>query len=195
MFDKINVIKIVKDHISTFKDYRTNKYKIGDFILFFGIPLLIAGIFSYFNISLTHNLISLLITSLSIFAALLFNLLLLIYDVVQKTKNESALKIRFLKEVYSNISFCILIAILAVIILILISCYDELYVRNDNMYYYCHVLLSIFNGINDINNTLFIYRIFNFIAYYLIILFLLTLFMILKRIHILLYKEYKEVEK
>jgi len=171
MFNKVNVIKIVRDHISTLKDYRTNKYKIGDFILFFGTPLFIAVIFAYFNISLTQNLISLLITSLSVFAALLFNLLLLIYDVVQKSKNGNALKIKFLREVYSNISFCILIAILAIVILILIS---------------------IFNNRNDI---LFIYQIFNFITYYLITLFLLTLFMILKRIHVLLYKEYKEVEK
>jgi len=168
MFSKVNIVKIVKHHISTLKNYRTNKYSVGDFILFFGIPLFIAVIFVYFNISLTHNLTSLLITSLSIFAALLFNLLLLIYDIVQKTKNRNTLKIRFLKEVYSNISFCILIAILAVVILIFIS---------------------IFNNRND----LFIYRIFNlifnFMAYYLITLFLLTLFMILKRIHVLLYKE------
>lgn len=165
MFDKVNVIKIVGDHISTLKDYRTNKYKVSDFFLFFGLPLFIAIFFAYFKISLTQNLISLLITSLSIFAALLFNLLLLIYDVVQKSRDGNSLKIKFLKEVYSNISFCILIAILAVVILILISIF------------------------NNNRSVLFIYQIFNFIAYYLIILFLLTLFMILKRIHILLYKE------
>ena len=168
MFDKINIIKIVKDHISTLKDYRTDKYKIGDFFLFFGIPFLIVVILVFFNILLTSKLISLLITSLSIFAALLFNLLLLIYDVVQKAKNGSKnarIKIRFLKEVYSNISFCILIAVLSVAILILIS---------------------IFNNI-----TTLIYF-FNWIAYYLIILFLLTLLMILKRIHVLLYREVEE---
>ena len=164
MFDKVNVSKIIRDHISTLKDYRTNKYKIGDFILFFVTPLFFAVIFPYFNILLTHNLISILITSLSIFAALLFNLLLLIYDIVQKSKNENRLKIKFLKEIYSNISFCILIAIWAVVFLILIS-------------------------ISDSRCSTLIFLSFNFIAYYLMVLFLLTLFMVLKRIHVLLYKE------
>jgi len=166
MFDKINVSKIVKDHISTLKDYRTNRYKIGDFILFFITPLFFAILFLYFKIQLIHNLISLFVTSLSIFAALLFNLLLLIYDIMQKSKNYNTLKIKFLKEVYSNISFCILIAILAIIILILINVFNK-----------CNV---------------FIFLVFNFMGYYLITLFLLTLFMILKRIHVLLSKEVEE---
>lgn len=177
MIEKINISKIVIDHISTFKDYSTGKYNFADFFLFFLFPFLIAGILTYFNVVLSENIVNVLVTSLSIFAALLFNLLLLIYDIIQKpddTNNIRKLKKNFLKEIYSNISFCILIAIITVILL----------------------LISFLNFDNQ--QIEFIYQqsnifscIITFFIYYFVMLFIFTLLMILKRVHVLLSKEFE----
>lgn len=165
MIDKINFSKIVKDHISTLKDYNLNRYSAGDFILFFFVPLALSGVLVYFNLALNNDIINVLVTSLSVFAALLFNLLLLIYDIIRKPENSNGnngLKTEFLKQIYANISFCILISIITIILLII-----------------------SFLNISQLKTVL------NFLIYFFVSLFILTLFMILKRVHILLSKEFE----
>ena len=161
--DKVNVLRIVVDHIGTLRDYSTKKYRFSDFLLFFGVPLAIAGALVYSYGSLQPNLISIVATSLSIFAALLFNLLLLVYDVTEKSKgyreHSNGLRQRFLGEVFCNISFAILVAIgaiVSVLILVLANC------------------------------SFLAARVLSFIIFYLVTLFLLTLLMLLKRVHVLL---------
>lgn len=171
MIEKIDISNIVKDHISTLKNYETDKYSLWDFVLFFFVPFLIGGGLVYFHFMLTKGIVNGLVTSLSIFAALLFNLLLLIYDIIQKTENSEGikgLKTTFLRQIYTNISFCILVAI-STVILLLISFLD--------------IEIDLFHCI------------LAFFVYYLVSLFILTLFMILKRIHILLSKEFENDDK
>ena len=168
MLDKINPKNIILDHISTLKNYRTQKTSFGDIFTFFILPLII-GVFLLFfiKIEISDGVINILITSLSIFAALLFNLLLLVYEIVNGNGNKTKIKSKALKEIYSNISFSIFSSILAVILLLLYS-----------------IIYTYVNG-----KQIFIW-IINFLIYYLTITFLLTLFMILKRIHVLLSKEF-----
>ena len=163
MFDKINVAKIVRDHVATLKSFETDKYRSSDFILFFFFPLLLSGILVYFKFILGKDFINILATSLSIFAALLLNLLLLIYDILRKSDKTDInykLKATFLKEIYANISFCILISILTIVFLIIASL-----------------------DIKELESIL------AFVIYSLVFVFVLTLFMVLKRVHILLSKE------
>ncbi len=84
MIDKINISRIVKDHLATLKDYATGRYRLSDFVLFFGVPLIVAGLLTYFRGIMSEGTALILATSLSLFAALLFNLLLLVYDNVRK---------------------------------------------------------------------------------------------------------------
>jgi len=168
MIDKINISKIIKDHVSSLKDYNTGNYSCYDLLLFFGIPLLFTFILVYYNISLSENIISILITAFSIFAALLFNLLILIYDIIQRSKKDvNKLKIKFIKEIYANISFSILVSIVLVFFLLSIC-----FIETNQMW----VLLIPLQ----------------FVIYYFTLLFLLTLLMILKRIHVLLSKEIED---
>ena len=138
--------------------------------IFLFISLFIAAIPVYFNILLTQNLIPSLITSLSILAAfLLISLsnLLIFMNIKQRPENKNISEIRLLKKICSDIFFCILCiltAILTIIILILISILTNRY-------------------------SLLIYRIFTFMAYYSLTLFLSALFMLLKHIHALWCKE------
>lgn len=165
MSNKINVLKIITEHISTLKDYGTGRYDVCDLILFFFIPFLIAAILPFFKLLITKEVANVLITSFSIFVGLLFNLLLLIYDVSGKPgliKLSSNPKFNLLRQTYINTSFCILISIFTLIL-----------------------LLVFFIPINII-----MLKILSFLVYYLLGVFVLTLFMVLKRVYTLLSNEF-----
>lgn len=174
MSSKININKIIVDHIHTLRDYskvveyrknpgkmkKRELYSKSDFFIFFILPIIISIFLLYFEFLPNDNTLIGLVTSLSIFSALLFNLLLIIYDIMQKTTNNKVKK-ELLREMYSNISFCILIAI-------------------------CTTIFAILGLIIKEN---IIFLVLSFLVYYLFTLFILTILMVLKRTHALLSRE------
>ena len=166
MLDKVNVTRILVDHLSTLKHHSTKRYRPADFILFFGVPGIVTGVLVYFYGNLQPTVVSIVATSLTIFAALLFNLLLMVYDAMGKSddSNRDSFELRqsFLKEVFSNISFAILVALVSIIMVL------------------TFVLVACSNLAE---------RILSGVIYFLVTLFLLTLLMLLKRVHILIFHE------
>ncbi|ACK67046.1 conserved hypothetical protein [Rippkaea orientalis PCC 8801] len=182
MFTKISVIDIIKDHISTLKKGRTNKISYSDIILFFLLPAVISSIIVYLGIPLNDGLVNALITSFAIFSALLFNLLLLVYDISEKNSEETTssdpvennridTRRKLLREIYVNVSFSILVSIVTVVILL------TYFLKPNKCQFWMFDICSI--------QWLRV-----FIVYYLAIQFILTLFMILKRIYKLLSKAF-----
>jgi len=166
MLTKINIGKIITDHFATLKDADSKKISRGDFFLFILLPLLFSSVIvMVFCIFLTESLVNILITCLSIFVGLLLNLLVIIFDIINKLKTENSkdqLKKLFLKEIYANISFCILISIVNI-----------------------GFLVVTFSGIYFVKLSA------NVLSVAILMLFGLTLLMILKRVHILLSNEFK----
>lgn len=196
MFEKINILSVFAEHISTLKKYGSDEYSRSDIIIFLVSPAILAFILLFAcNIPLKGNLITILVTSFSIFAALLFNLLLLIYDIVSKhnkdggeisdkTKKirELTLKEKLLKETYVNISFNITISVISIILLIALYFITEtvsLETYKINIY---SLVLNPFQ---------YLISLFSFAVYYFLIQFMLTLLMVIKRINILLSKEFE----
>ena len=169
MFDKVNITAIVRDHVGTFKTYPTNQYRPLDFVLFFLVPLAVAtGLVLVYGAFLS-SLIGVVATSLSIFTALLLNLLLLAYNITRNSKpppDEHVRKVResLFHEIFSNIAFAILVALVTVITVLILG-----------MLYEC--------------NWPIVTSILSFVIYYMGTLFLLTLLMLLKRVYVLLIKE------
>jgi len=172
MLSKIDIFKILKDHFDTLRDFNTGDISKKDCATFFIVPLFISSIFEYLGYFISENLAIALITAFSIIIGLLLNLLIIIFDIVNKTdrrnggedktpRKDDALKLKFLKEIYSNISFTIFISIFNVII-----------------------LLFTFTNIKELKS------ISDFLSVYIMSCFIFTLLMILKRIHILLSKEF-----
>ncbi|NMC60463.1 MAG: hypothetical protein GYA51_13930 [Candidatus Methanofastidiosa archaeon] len=163
-----------------------------DYIIFLGIPLVISIIFVCNNILLTKDAINTLVTSLSIFAALLFNLLLLVYDFGRKIPNEPVYskgvketgkveidlkkkRIDFINEVYCNISFAILVSLISVGFLIVLT-----------------LTLDVGTLIDSIEIP---YKaIMSGIIYFLMFVFILTMLMILKRTHNYLSTEFDSIK-
>ncbi len=164
MFSRINIWLIVLDHFKTLRDFATNRVSMEDILLFLVTPVVGSlGLVFGLHFKLYTEALNALITSLSLFSALLFNLLLLIYDILRKEDpDDPSLRRKFLSQIYSNISFGILNAVVSIALLLL------LFIKLDLPW-----LVEVLNIIINI----------------LVINFILTMLMILKRVHILLRKE------
>lgn len=177
-FSKINILKIVIDHISTLKDFGRSKISRFDIFIFFIFPFLLSAFLIYFKVNLNNELANLLITVFSIFAGLLFNLQILMFDIVGKVSDVETLpdslvskqslnrRISILESVSLNISFEILLCILGVLVL----------------------------ATSTLSQKSAFQVLFSLIVFYIVILFALTLAMVLKRVHALLTDEI-EIQK
>ncbi len=164
MFSKIDIRDIVRDHFATLVDYETGRRSFSDHILFVVIPLIASGVLLLLRIQLSEPAVTVLITALSIFAGLLFNLLVLIDSLADRKAaptGDSDARL-MMKSIYANLSYAVLISLLTLVPLCLFALTQNCTVR---------VVTSGF-------------------SYFLISHFLLTLLMVLKRIHALLAHEF-----
>ncbi|GEC71266.1 hypothetical protein SAMN05443543_109134 [Flavobacterium flevense] len=179
MIQRINIYRIVKDHLKTLRSLNQsyNFINIGDFLLFFIIPSVISLTLTLLNYNFINQLDN-LIASISILGGFLFNLLAIIYSQIEnikidvqklgdsdKNKIEKQIKNKFINEIHSNISFAIILSIFLIL-----------------------SLLSITIDIPEYKYKTIIEHIFIFINYFLMQLFTLTLLMIINRIYILFKK-------
>ena len=180
MFSKINVLRIVRDHWLTLRVASSDRISSWDVLLFCGVPLIPVWLFwgttandqqgTFWNVALA---------SLSIFAGLLLNLLVLLYGLIEKqvSKNESEDPVAaeanartrniLLREVYYNVSYAVLVSITAILLLVLLMIVGEVKVE----------------------------RVLSSLLYFILTHFVLTMFMILKRIHALLSYEFARREQ
>ena len=167
LITKINISGIVNDHLGTLVHEHSGKRSAPDYVLFYGVPLIVAFAMVWFKGFFGKTIGGVLITSLSVFAALLLNLLLLIYDIVRKAdQSPSAEKKRqFLKQIYSNISYSILVAV-ATIILLLGYFVTLAFSRLEPRYVLAYLIYSLSTN------------------------FILTILMVLKRVHNMLSTEF-----
>jgi len=168
MASKISIAGIIWDHCGTLRNNNTGRLSWGDIVLFILFPLVLGVSLYCYGVVLTDLLSSILATALSLFAGLLFNLLLLVYDLLSKEEASAKpnnVRQDLLDEVSKNISFCILISLLVIILLTL------------NSFKINAVWSSVISAV----------------AFWLSTIFVLTLLMILKRIHNLLVTTFRRV--
>jgi hypothetical protein len=164
--NKINVWDILVAHVSTLTDYSTDKPDWSARLLFFGFPLVVACACVYFSWGLYLDALNALIAAFAIFAGLLLNLLLLIYTFSnsQAPVDLAKLRTQFTRELHANISFSVLESI--AIVLVAFVAVVQLKVRDPRNESFLHT--------GPIVTSLLIYLTSSFV---------LTLLMILKRIH------------
>jgi hypothetical protein len=166
LVDKINITQIVKNHIATLVNYNTKKAGIGDYFTFFLIPAIIAGTLFYFDVHLTFDAINIIIISLSIFIGLLFNVILLIFDIVHRDSTTLKLKKAISKELLANIAFTVFLSIVSILSTLI-----------------TYVKYTI------------VKHIFEVIVYFVLSLFLVTILMILKRMYLLFKHEVDTIDE
>ena len=161
---KIRVFKIISGHFSTFKNDNKECVSPYDYITFLIMPL-IAAILITFKFKIMIEDISVLLTVFSIFAALLFNFLMLIIqakdNAILKEQNpaykfDKDKYMQCINQTYYNVSFANLLSVFIIILLWITS------------------ILTCTEGM--------VYEIIITIIWFSMIMFFLDLIMILKRI-------------
>jgi uncharacterized membrane protein len=171
MLSRINITSIITDHFKTLRSLSQKSKRIywQDFILFIGLPAIVASALTYKGYTLIKQVEG-LIAAISIFGGFLFNLLAIVYsqmDKIQQDANEEKnfLKKKFVTEIQANISFCIVLSI-AIVLALLLTTIDI------PKFEYDWLIKKIIIGID----------------YFLLILFFLSLVMVLNRVYLLLKK-------
>jgi len=172
MFKRINIASIIKDHFKTLRSLNQSYDFIHwkDIILFIILPLSVSILITINGYNFKQQ-VGNLIAATAIFGGFLFNLLAIIYGQINNIKADaerenSKLKKKFVKEIHTNISFCIVLSIFIVLSLLLTTI-------NIPNFQFQEALEKIFIVIN----------------YYLMIIFVLTLMMVLNRVYVLLKKD------
>lgn len=184
MLEKLNLKKVFSDHFNTLVDYRTKQLSCSDIFVYFILPLLLALVLALFRCKISKEIAGVFITMLSIFCPLLFNFQLLIYGLIERKENPTLpkpkgdLRKQLLSETYYNISFSILLSLLSIIFLFV-------FYFDPNRSFPLPAFVSSAIGLMTVNVNSFL----TVIGYYLIISFFIVLFMILKRVHVLLTKD------
>jgi len=169
-------LPIICEHLRAFRDIE-GRILWSSLVFYLFLPLVATLILILGGVVVREKLVDILITSMSIFAALLFNLLILVYGIVRKNGGPPSstelsdheekirdFRRRYLREIISSISFAIFDAIVVVMVVL------------------------IWLSLDFLNSALLDWSV-SVAVFYIVGLFLLTLFMILKRVHILLIKE------
>lgn len=125
---KINVAPILSGHFATLEDQRNPRpnTKLGDVFVFYGLPLIGTLVMMWFRVTLSDTTISVITTALSILAGLLINLLVLMHSLAwDKHEDPQRSKVfKVLHQLHANISYAILISLLAVVPLVVAGNYD-----------------------------------------------------------------------
>jgi len=180
MTAKVNVIEIITGHWDTLKDASSKKVSKKDILTFYIIPILFSAVFVANNFSLTDNLTTLLINFSAIFTALLLSVLVLVYDqgeklnqaIKEKTNAILNLKRKLLEELYFNICYSIVVSLAMIFF-----CLAEVISRGKLVY------LPISNTVQTIDLSCIL---LTPIIVFLTLNLMLTILMIVKRMHTLL---------
>jgi sterol desaturase/sphingolipid hydroxylase (fatty acid hydroxylase superfamily) len=119
---KIRILQIVADNHRTLRSAQSNRIAIVDVAVFYMLPLLCTLAVLCTGATIDSTIASILVTALSIFAALLFNLLLLVCDIAKRdpryaiSRNDprTAIRAELIRQIFVHISFGILVALLAI---------------------------------------------------------------------------------
>lgn len=113
LLNKSDVRPILKAHLDTLSDFRTETTSRWDIIFFFGIPAIVGLALDLFHIGFRVDAVNGFLNAFAILAGLMLNLLVLVFTIsaTMTEKLDFKMRRRVLQEVFTNVCFCILVAI------------------------------------------------------------------------------------
>lgn len=165
VLEKINIKLIVKNHLDTLVNDNSKKAEFSDWLTFLIIPLIVAGALIYLNIDLSERAINIVITTLSILVGLMFNVIVILFDILKRNNTEK-IKNELLKQLLTNISYSIFLSLFIIFLTVMTFLKIDLWVT-----------------------------ICTFLVYFFLSHFSLTVLMILKRVYALFLNEMIELEE
>ncbi|UTH73326.1 hypothetical protein [Chromobacterium sp. IIBBL 290-4] len=187
MSAKINFFLIVKDHLGTLSDVSGRRLKI-DIFTFYGVPFLFGVLFSIKGGGVKPEVLSMLVNFGAIFTALLLSVLMLVYEQQNKLEERNAVagsvsffneKKKLLEQLYSNISYSVVVSMLLVM-------FSLFYVLIDSFSIELDFKFLSFDGVElNSGNWVCNYLIAPFLIFITVNL-ILTILMVVKRTYSLL---------
>jgi hypothetical protein len=118
---KWSLTDVLRDHILTLRDERTQKLRVIDFIGFYGVPALGAGVAFLLNFQL--KALEAAIGGMAIFTALLFGLLVQVFTLRIRVADSSSLRAdirlgRLIDQLEANVSYAVLVGITLTAVLV-----------------------------------------------------------------------------
>ncbi|MFE9341484.1 hypothetical protein [Streptomyces olivaceus] len=124
MIRMIDLIPIIKDHFQTLRSHSTNRILWGEVTFFLGAPILlgVTGTYLDWNMRGVGNILA----AFAILAGLLFNLLVLLFDVAAKAmeangNNSQNVRLKLAKHLQANVTYALLVALVAAAVLAVAS--------------------------------------------------------------------------
>lgn len=182
---------ILSQHLTTFYHYEKRKFHqkrkipFSDKLLFLILPMFFAIVLCLLGLSFDKDYVNISLTCLSIFIGLLFGLLTMVFSMVQENqkieiekipseeKRRGIARIDLTQHLFINIGFSISLSLLALIVILLTQLHPVVLIEYINCWKYYDYLK---NG--------YLYAT-NGVSFFLLIEFLLTLMMIMRRFTIL----------
>lgn len=169
LFNKVDIRPILVGHFSTLRDNRLpGRASRADLLLFFGLPCVTGGVLIWLKFHFGVDAVNGFLNVFAILTGLLLNLLVLVFTLSTTSapaEVDKAKRKLLLKEIFANVCFSVLIAIIVVCTAL--------------------VALSYMRSKPDATTG----NIATFLLSALTVNFTLTLLMIMKRMYILLNKE------
>lgn len=132
---KINLLHVISDHLATLKVVGGKGASIVDLFLFFGVPALITFALWKWSIFFSDTLLGHLSVAFSIVFGFLLNVQVLIFSMAKKSRSEddateSNDRVVLMREMISNVSFAIMVALFALVLVIaMLFCAEQTAVR------------------------------------------------------------------
>lgn len=119
---RVDIWSIFSGHVRTLTDMRTGKIRTSDIFIFYGLPLVLSLLLNrYFTAGLLIDQSTNLLTAVSIIGGFLFALFAYIVGVIDRLKEkriDDVVQKRFSREIHTNIAYSILISLLCICLLL-----------------------------------------------------------------------------
>lgn len=180
------ILRIIRNHVRTFK--ANGKLSLYSQALLLWIPLVSALALLMFHYIIKDSLFTVYVISLSIFTSLIFSLHMMVYNYIRKVESTqgSEDRLRYLENTYTHISFLILVALSAIVILTTVylkaGASTDIYIP-----LFTGSLFSLPPAVSGLTYglSIFIDIVLTFAFYFLDVTFFITLFIVLKDLHML----------
>lgn len=182
MSNKINVFVIIKDHLRTLKNYNNGKTSLIDVFILLLFPLVFVIGVAFYKHTINKEFVSIIVNFSSIVTSLLISVLVLIYDQYSRIESQT-LKKEVLRQLFSNVSYTILMGIITVVFCLLLNIYPT-----DKSGHYEIPTISFFIKEYEISINLMT-ALFTPVILFFLLQMVLTLFMVLRRLHIIFFAE------
>jgi hypothetical protein len=191
IFDRIEMTSIYNQHLTTFYHYEKkqfyNKTEIpnSDKFIFIGLPILLSVGLCFSGLEFDKDYVNITLTCLSIFTGLLFSLLTMVLSLIQENqkieiekvkaedKKKTVARIELTNHLFINIGFTIVLSILSIVFVLLTQLNLTKFTELMSGFMYVELVKQFYLYLT------------NGITFFLIIEFILTLLMIVKRFTVL----------